>query len=57
MGVLLAFVVMLAVEYLCIAGLWWLVCWALALLGITVAWSWLSSLAVFIIVEIIRLIF
>ena len=54
---LLAFVFLLALEYLCVAGLFWVVCWALGLLGITIVWSWLASFAVFIIIEIIRIIF
>lgn len=57
MGALFAFVFLLGLEYLCVAGLFWVTCWALGLLGITIVWSWLASLAVFIIIEIIRILF
>ena len=57
MGVLLTFIVALIQEFLIIAGLSWVACWALGLLGITVIWTWTLALGVFVLVELIRIIF
>ena len=45
MGVLLTFIVAFILEFLIIAGLSWVACWALGLLGITVIWTWTLALA------------
>lgn len=57
MGVLLTFIVAFILEFLIIAGLSWVACWALGLLGITVIWTWTLALGVFVLVELIRIIF
>lgn len=57
MGVLLTFIVAFVLEFLIIAGLSWVACWALGLLGITVVWTWTLALGVFVLVELIRIIF
>jgi hypothetical protein len=57
MGGCLLFVIALALEYLLTAGLVWVGCWALGLLGITVVWSWTLALGAFVLVEIIRILF
>lgn len=54
---LLTLLVVLALEFLIISGLAWVACWALGLLGITVVWSWTLALGVFVLVELIRIIF
>lgn len=41
-------------SFLITAGLVWVGCWALGLLGITVAWSWTISLAIWLLVMIIK---
>ena len=41
-------------SFLVTAGLVWVGCWALGLLGITVAWSWTISLAIWLLVMIIK---
>lgn len=57
MGVLLTFIVAGILEFLIIAGLSWVACWALGLLGVTVIWTWSLALGVFVLVELIRIIF
>ena len=57
MGGCLLFVFFLILEYLLTAGLVWIACWALGLLGITIVWSWTLALGVFVLVEIIRILF
>lgn len=57
MGGCLLFVFFLVLEYLLTAGLVWVACWALSLLGITIVWSWTLALGVFVLVEIIRILF
>lgn len=57
MGVLLTVIVAFILEFLIIAGLSWVACWALGLLGITVIWTWTLALGVFVLVELIRIIF
>lgn len=54
---LLSVLVLLALEYLIVAGLFWVACWALGMLGITLVWTWGTAFAVFILVELIRIIF
>ena len=56
MGCLL-FVIGLVLEYLLTAGLVWVACWALGLLGITVVGSWTLALGAFVLVEIFRILF
>ena len=41
-------------SFLITAGLVWVGCWALGLLGITVAWSWTISLAIWLLAMIIK---
>ena len=57
MGALLTLIVDFILEFLIIAGLSWVACWALGLLGITVIWTWTLALGVFVLVELIRIIF
>ena len=57
MGTFLVFLIALALDFLVTAGLVWLGCWALGLIGIVVVWSWTVSFAIWILVEIIRAIF
>ena len=57
MGALLTLIVAGILEFLIIAGLSWVGCWALGLLGITVIWTWSLALGVFVLVELIRIIF
>lgn len=57
MGALLTLIVAGILEFLIIAGLSWVACWALGLLGITVIWTWTLALGVFVLVELIRIIF
>ena len=54
---LFCFLFMLGLEFLLTAGLVWVACWALALIGLTVIWSWKLALGVFVLVEIFRLLF
>ena len=57
MGALLTLIVAGILEFLIIAGLSWVSCWALGLLGVTVIWTWTLALGVFVLVELIRIIF
>lgn len=57
MGVLLTVMVAFVLEFLIIAGLSWVACWALGLLGIAVVWTWTLALGVFVLIELIRIIF
>ena len=57
MGALLPLIVAGILEFLIIAGLSWVGWWALGLLGITVIWTWTLALGVFVLVELIRIIF
>ena len=41
-------------SFLITVGLVWVGCWALGLLGITVAWSWTISLAIWLLIMIIK---
>jgi hypothetical protein len=47
----------LAIGFLITAGLVWVACWALALVGVIVVWSWKLSFVVWILVMIIRALF
>lgn len=47
----------LAFSFLVTAGLVWVACWALALMGIVVVWSWKLAFAVWILAAIIRALF
>lgn len=47
----------LALGFLFTAGLVWVACWALALVGVVVVWSWELSFVVWILVGIIRALF
>lgn len=44
-------------SFLVTAGLVWVACWALALMGIVVVWSWKLAFAVWILAVIIRTLF
>ena len=47
----------LAISFLITAGLVWVACWALALVGVIVVWSWELVLAVWILAAIARALF
>ena len=47
----------LAFSFLVTAGLVWVACWALALAGVIVVWSWKLSFVVWILAMIIRALF
>lgn len=54
---ILGFIVTLG-SFFVIAGLSWVVCWALAVLGVaTIIWSWKLALAVWAMYEIFYLVF
>ena len=55
---ILGFIVTLGFSFFVIAGLSWVVCWALAVLGIaTIAWTWKLALAVWVIYEVFYIVF
>lgn len=55
---ILGFIVSLGSSFFIIAGLSWVVCWALAVLGVaTIIWSWKLALAVWAIYEVFYLVF
>lgn len=47
----------LALDFLITAGLVWVACWALALVGVIVVWSWKLSFVIWILEMIIRILF
>lgn len=47
----------LAIGFLITAGLVWVACWALALVGVIVVWSWKLSFVVWILAMIARTLF
>lgn len=47
----------LAFSFLVTAGLVWVACWALALVGVIVVWSWKLSFVVWILAMIVRALF
>lgn len=47
----------LAFSFLFTAGLVWVACWALALIGVAVVWSWKLTLAVWILAAIAKALF
>lgn len=47
----------LAISFLITAGLVWVACWALALVGVIVVWSWKLVFAVWILAAIARALF
>lgn len=53
----LAWVIVLALDFLATAGLLWVGCWLLGLIGVTVVWSWLLSFVVWGVIKIIKIIF
>ena len=57
MGALLTLIVAGILEFLIIAGLSGVGCWAVGLLGVTVIWTWSLALGVFVLVELIKIIF
>ena len=55
---ILGFIVSLGFSFFIIAGLSWVVCWALAVLGVaTILWSWKLALAIWAIYEVFYLVF
>ena len=55
---ILGFIVTLGFSFFVIAGLSWVVCWALAVLGVaTIVWSWKLALAVWAIYEVFYIVF
>ena len=55
---ILGFIVTLGFSFFVIAGLSWVVCWALAVLGVaTIIWSWNLALAVWAIYEVFYIVF
>lgn len=53
---LLFIVFILAFDFLLTAGLVWVACWLLGLIGITVVWTWLLAFVVWGISKVIKLI-
>lgn len=53
----LAWVIVLALDFFATAGLLWVGCWLLGLIGVTVVWSWLLSFVVWGVIKIIKIIF
>lgn len=47
----------LAFSFLVTAGLVWVACWALALIGIVVVWSWKLVFAIWILAMVIKALF
>ena len=47
----------LAIGFLITAGLVWVACWALTLIGVVVVWSWELAFVVWILSMIVRALF
>ncbi|MBO5730154.1 MAG: hypothetical protein J6R67_03060 [Treponema sp.] len=47
----------LTVSFLFTAGLVWVACWALALVGVVVVWSWKLAFVVWILAMVARALF
>lgn len=60
---LLSIIIILAISFLCEAGLVWLLCWALNLIGVftigpvAITFSWPLALAVWVITFVLKTIF
>lgn len=50
----LVFIGFMGLSFLVTTGLVWVGCWALGLLGVTVAWSWTLSLAIWLLAMVIK---
>ena len=48
---------LLSFSFLLTAGLVWVACWALALVGVVVVWSWKLAFVVWILVMVARALF
>lgn len=53
----LTFIGFMGLSFLVTAGLVWVGCWALGLLGVTVAWSWTLALGIWLLVMVIKALF
>ena len=51
---ILTFIGFMGLSFLATAGLVWVGCWAFGLLGVTVAWSWTLTLAIWLLVMVIK---
>lgn len=54
---ILAMIGVIGVGFFITAGLVWVGCWALGLLGVAVAWSWKLTLAIWLLVLVIKALF
>lgn len=56
MAELFALLVILALDFLLVAGGTWVICWALGLIGVELVWTWLLAFVVWVILKVIKLI-
>lgn len=59
MGTLLATLILLALDYLAVSGIIWVIMWALTSLGValTFAWSWGLCFFIWVIIKCLKLLF
>lgn len=59
MATLLATLIVLALDYLCVAGIIWVIMWAISGLGVVLplVWSWGLCFFIWVIIKCLRLLF
>lgn len=49
--------IVLALDFLVTAGLVWLGCWALGLMGFTIVWTWALAFGFWVLSKVLQIIF